>query len=140
MAKARPGAQISPAGLQARLSNCPVWCYQMDLALPTWPEPVGLHLVAEAQLMLWLFSFSSLSTPVMEPPALVVPWLLCRELGVCLFSFGIHMAPGEPETSSVPASASPAFLLIDSRERYLSPGKLFPWFKRVIFSDVKSIF
>lgn len=49
------------------------------------------------------------------------------------------MAPGEPETNSVPASASPAFLLIDRRERYLSSSKLFPWFKRVIFSDKKNI-
>lgn len=68
-----------------------------------------------AQLVLWLPSSPSLS-PITEPPAVTVPWLLCHKPDLVLLSFEIHMGPGEPEISSASASASPAFLLMDRKE------------------------
>lgn len=78
---------------QTRCPDLPSWTSSQTLSLSClmlpngsgsdpWPDPVGPQPLLRVQLMLWVFSSSSLPTPVMEPPALVVPWLLCHELGV----------------------------------------------------------
>lgn len=76
---------------------------------------MGLYPIAEGAAWAVVALISQL-VPIMEPPALAVPWPLCQELGVLLLSFEIHMAPREPEISLVSSSTSPAFLLIDRKE------------------------
>lgn len=135
---------------QTRCPDLPSWTSSQTLHLPClmllngsgfdpWPDPVGLHPTAEgAAHAVVVFILQ----PVHRCDGTTSSCCALAALSWagCVFSFGTHMTPGEPETSSVPASASPAFLLIDRRERRLSPSKLFPCFKRVIFSDKKNTF